>query len=107
MSTALGLFESPSLKETIKGQFKQIKKSTVTIDTVLGQMTTLLSEKYNVQKNSYEVIVKVDKRKNIDHVKKEVQQVLDQINVPFDMKYLFKVLKGQNEIIVRARRKQK
>lgn len=104
MLTALGLFESPSLKETLKEQFKQIKNSGVTIDTVLDDLIGRLNEKYTITKSNYEVLIKVDKRKNIEQVRKEVQGVLNEIEVSFDMIYLFKVKVGQNEIIVRARR---
>jgi hypothetical protein len=104
MITALGLFESPTLKNTIRGQFKQIKKSIVTIDTVLDELINRLNEKYTIVKNNYELVIKVDKRKNIIQAKAEVQSMLNEIEVTFDMIYLFKVKSGQNEIIVRARR---
>jgi hypothetical protein len=104
MLTAVGLFESPSIKETLKSQFKKIKKSKVTIDTVQNELIQRLNDKYNCTRSNYEVMIKVDKRKNIEQVKNEVQNVLNEIEVTFDMIYLFKVKVGQNEIIVRARR---
>jgi hypothetical protein len=104
MLTAVGLFESPSIKDTLKSQFKRIKKSKVTIDTVQNELIQRLDDKYNCIKSNYEIMIKVDKRKNIEQVKNEVQNVLNEIEVTFDMIYLFKVKVGQNEIIVRARR---
>jgi hypothetical protein len=106
METVLHLFESTSLKNTIKSQFKKIKKSDVTVDTVITVLSDRLKEKYAITQTNYEIIVRVDKRKNLEQVKTEVQSVLDEVEVSFDMKYLFKVMSGQNEIIVRARRKR-
>ncbi len=104
MLTALSLFESASLKDTIKTQFKKIKKNTDSIDTVFNKLIQNLDEKYTVSRNGYELSIKVDKRKNIEHVRKEVQGLIDDIQLSFDKTYLFNVKVGQNEIIVRARR---
>jgi predicted membrane chloride channel (bestrophin family) len=106
MESALSLFESPDLKNVIKSQFKKIKESNMTPDSILIALGNELNEKYTVTKTNYELIVKADKRKNLEHVRAEVQTILNDVQVSFDMKYLFNVLIGQNEVIVRARRKR-
>jgi hypothetical protein len=96
METALNLFESNGLKNTLKTQFKKIKESSVTVDTVLKVLSERLSEKYNITQTNYEIVVKVDKRKNLEQVKVEVQNVLDEVEVSFDMRYLFKEIPIQS-----------
>lgn len=105
MNAVLELYESTSIKNAVKSKFKQLKHSESLINNVLTQLSDKLKEKYNVTTTQYELTVKVDKRKNIDQVKLEVESFLNEIEVAFDMNYLFKVLSSSSEIIVRARRK--
>jgi len=103
--SAITLFDSGLIKSAVKTQFKKIKKSETTVDNILDQLITRLNSKFTVVKSAFEISIKVDKRKNIETVREEVQGILDEIQVSFDMKYLFKIKVGQNEIVVRARRK--
>jgi cell division protein FtsX len=104
-TVALNLFESPAIKNKIATQFKMIKKSEISTEQILDKLEDELRDKYTVNRSNSQIYIKVDKRKNITNVRNEVEDLLNSIEVPYDKNYLFKLLSGQNEIIVRIRRK--
>lgn len=107
MGESLTLFDDKKVKKHVKLQFKKILDSSVDVEMLLDVISNRLDGKFVFTRNSdNEIAIKIDKRKKKEKVQDEVQEILNSIQVDFDLKYLIKILDCDNEIILRVRRKR-
>jgi hypothetical protein len=108
MASLVELIENDHVNHYIKRQMKRLKKNKngINCKNILKQVSEDLKEKYNIIKiTSYELIIKIDKRKNTEEIKKEIEELIKlQIKINIDIDFLFKFILSNNEIIVRVRR---
>lgn len=107
MNTALALFENKRVRKYMKTQFKNIRNSKIDPEVILAQLAEFFKEKYCLTKiSSSEIAIKADKKKNIQQLETEIQkQLVYYINgTNIDVSFLFKIMRDNNELIVRAKR---
>lgn len=106
MSTIDTMFGG-SVRQQIKRQFVMIRREKVDAAQLLGELAHQLQEVYNVTiQNKSEIVVKVDKKKNVPNALTDIQIRMRHMipNGEIDSSLLFKVISSGNEIIIRVKR---
>ena len=101
METVLELYESKSISNRFKKHIKIIKK--VDVNTIINDIKSKLEDKYNIIVNGTELFIKTDKRKNIEDVKKEIEEFLSKFD--FDTRFLLRIATISNGVVIKVRRK--
>lgn len=107
MNTALTLFENKRVCNYMKSQFKTIRKSKIDPEIVLTQLIETYKDRYCFTRiSTVEISIKIDKKKNGKQLESEIRDHLVAIvnESSVNINFLFKIIKNNNELIVRAKR---
>lgn len=93
----------------VKEQFKKLikNKNRINIEVILDYLADELKPSYVIiSKTPDELILKIDRKKNIKDIESEVKNLIVQrIKGEFDVNLLFRFLSVSNEFIIRSKRK--
>jgi polyribonucleotide nucleotidyltransferase len=103
METVLELYESKSINNRFKKHIKLIRKNKIDVNSIINNIKSKLEDKYNITVNDTEIFIKIDKRKNIEEVKKEIEGILNKFN--FDTRFLLRITTIPNTVVIKVRRK--
>lgn len=101
------LFDSKNLNNYVHLQFKKLKKKKNKLKSsdILVKLNSSIKDKYNIIRSSNnELVIKLEKKKNIKDAHKDIQQELKKLLPNMDINLLFKIVDNSNEIIIKAKR---
>lgn len=97
------------VNQYIKQQFRKLhkNKNKINIEVIIDFLADELKTTYTlISKTPEELILKIDKKKNIKDIETEVKSLLTQkLKGEFDIYLLFRFLTAGNEYIIRSKRK--
>lgn len=101
------IYEDKTANHYIQSQFKKMrkKKNDIKTNEILNSLANDVTENYTITRHTKnELSIKLDKKKNADDVIKDMTTRLEGLVSDVDISLLFRIFKGSNEIIVRAKR---
>ena len=107
MNAAVNLFENKTVRSYLKSQFRVIRDYNIDPGEILTQLMEAYNEKYCFTRiSNLEICVKADKKKNLQHLEAEIREQLSTFinRSDVNINFLFKIMKGPNELIIRAKR---
>jgi hypothetical protein len=102
------LLQNKIVSHYVHSQFKKLKKNKDVINckVILNKLAEKLKETYTiVNQTSDELIIKFDKKKNVDDIKNDIKSNIQSlVDKDIDIDFLFRIIKNNNELIIRAKR---
>jgi hypothetical protein len=101
------LLENTSVIHYVQSQFKKMKKHKLETNASITILAEQLKATHTVtRQSSDELAIKIDKKKNVDEIKRELTEVLSNIvDKDIDISLLYKFVKVNNEMINKVKRK--
>lgn len=108
IETTFELLEDKNVNKYTQIQLKKLQKNKNNINTkeILTKFSEEIKEIYTItRQNPDEIVLKIDKKRNVEDIKKDIQARLENlIGVDVEINLLYKILKINNELIIRTKR---
>lgn len=99
------IVENQSVNIYICKQLKKIKKNKVNASSILIKLGNQLSKEFNFTFTSDEMLIKVDRKHNINEVKVKVISLLkDLLPSDIDIRFIFKIIPNEYGLSLRIKR---
>jgi len=105
MSEIAEIVENRLVNNYIYDQLKKIKKNKINATSILIRLGSQITGEYNFSFTSEEMIIKIDRKKDITEIRNKITQLLKNLIPPtIDINFIFKILSGNGELTIRPKR---
>jgi hypothetical protein len=104
--TTVAFYEDKKINKMMKNNLQQIQQHNIRPKVIMAQLANMLKPKYTVLLEDTEIIIKPDKRKNLDQVEQEIIKLTETLLHGMDINFIFRLSKSSSEIILKQKRTQ-